>query len=253
MRADRFEKILNIITQNKSAKVSELSSLLGVTEKTIRQDLTQLEEMNMISRVHGGAILKREMHDIFPVGMRKSKNSSEKERIAFAAASLVEDGDLIILDSGSTILPIVQYIDKNAFVITNDLFIANALLEKPNLTLFMIGGRLNTQQNTSPNFIGKSTVNAILNYTANKAFIGTSTISFDKGLMIFSDAIMDIKKAMIKISEKVIVLADHSKFNKSAFSTFASLDEIDMIIVDKALTNNEKEILESHNIIVKTV
>lgn len=253
MQAARLESIMNIIAQNKSVKVSELSERLGVTEKTIRQDLNKLKDMNMVSRVHGGAMIQNDVNEIFPVSVRKTKNFDIKERLARAAAAMIEDGDVIILDSGSTVLPMTQYIEKNVIVITNDLYVANRLLGKSNVSLYMIGGQLNPQSNSSYNFIGKASLAMLQRCTANKAFIGTSAVNFKRGLMVFSDAEAEMKRAMIETASQVIVLADHSKFNKSAFSSFATLDDIDMMIVDSSITRDEILALNAHKITVKTI
>ena len=121
MKEKRLEEITKFLGSNGSAEVSQLSALLKVTEKTIRQDLVALEEKGILERVHGGAKIKNNINDIYPFPKRRrDQNLQSKRSIAKAALSFIEDGDILILDSGSTTLELAKILDKKVSVITND-------------------------------------------------------------------------------------------------------------------------------------
>ena len=139
----RLEMITRILGQTRSVDVTDLSQHLGVTAKTIRQDLAKLEGLGLLERVHGGAVLKQNENGIYPIQQRKQKNLAEKERIAKAALAYMEDGETIILDGGSTTLQLARLLGERRIVaITNDLLIAKELLGKENVTLYLTGGKL---------------------------------------------------------------------------------------------------------------
>ena len=142
MQAKRLEYITKLLEENGSVEVSELSKVFRVTEKTIRQDLLKLEELQIAKRVHGGAMIKKDGSEIFPIVSRKTKHTDEKLKIAQKALSLIEDGDTIILDSGSTTFELAKILNKNVIVITNDPFIAHELMDHEKVTLYTTGGLL---------------------------------------------------------------------------------------------------------------
>ena len=120
MLAKRLTEIMNILEKEETASVSYLAKQCGVTEKTIRQDLDKLVKLNMATRVHGGAFLTNSCSEIYPVLARKQKYISEKRLIAQTALELIEDGDTIFLDAGSTVLELARLLNKDVIVITND-------------------------------------------------------------------------------------------------------------------------------------
>src|SRR5699024_12256490 len=123
---ERKKKLLEFLKQNRASTVSELASLFQVHEATIRRDLTKLEKQGLMKRTHGGVMLEKEVHSELPFQERESIHYEEKRRIGRRAAALIEDGDNIILDSGTTTLHIAKAIrnKRNLTVITNDINIA---------------------------------------------------------------------------------------------------------------------------------
>lgn len=250
MRTKRLETITSMLESQGNVEVSELSALLKVTEKTIRQDLTTLEKMGLAVRVHGGATLPSGISEIYPIPSRKQKHLDEKKEIASKAISLIDDGDIIILDSGSTTLELAKLLDKQVIVITNDPIIAHTLLYNEKITLFSTGGKLRREFGFT--YAGRDAIRMLNNYHANKCFIGTSAFDTEQGLMVFSSEEGEVKRAIMRASAQTICLADYSKFNKTAFFTFAAPSEIDTIVTDNRITEQDLHVLQSLGIRIIT-
>lgn len=243
----RLEEITKILGQDGSADVQALSRRLNVTAKTIRQDLAKLEELGLLERVHGGAILKQNGNGVYPIKQRKQQYLPEKERIARAALQYIEDGDAIILDGGSTTLQLAKLLgDKQIVVITHDMLIATELLSKENVTLYMTGGKL--RRDGVYTLLGREAERTIRKYNAAKLFLGTSALDFKQGLMVLSDDEAEIKRAMIASAKMVICLIDSSKFHKTALTSFASLKDLQVLITDVRLPDKDQEHLRSQGI-----
>ena len=233
--AKRMEEITKILERDGSVDVNNLSKSLGVTAKTIRQDFDRLEEIGLLERVHGGAVLKQNGNGIYPIQQRKQRNLAEKVRIAEAALALIDEGDTVILDGGSTTLELAKRLgEKRVVVVTNDLLIAGELLQKEGVTLYVTGGKLRREGIFT--LLGREAERTVRKYNANKLFLGTSALDFAQGLMVLSEDEAEIKKAMIASATRVIALVDHSKFHKLAFVSFATLREVDLVITDSRVT-----------------
>ena len=238
--SQRHEIILDYLRKNSIADVKTLSSLLNVTQKTVRLDLDALQERGLLTRVHGGAIYRAADGSSFSVSARRSQNIPQKQQIAAYALSLIEDNDTVYLDDGSTCLALAQLLgEQKIAVITNDLKIASELAPKENITLFVTGGMIKRDGNS---FIMASddTVHMIRRHRINKAFISTSTISISDGLMIYYYGDTTIKKAAIQNATKVYCLADSSKFNKIAFQSFAGIGDFDEIVTDSGIDEDTR-------------
>jgi len=218
----RLEEIARILEREKTIDVNALSTRLGVTGKTIRQDLAKLEEIGLLERVHGGAVLKQNGNGIYPIQQRKQLHLEEKDRIAQAALEYIEEDDTIILDGGSTTLQLARRLgDKRIVAITNDLPIASELLNKENVTLYVTGGKLRREGVFT--LLGRDAERTISRHHASKLFLATSALDFAQGLMVLSEDEAEVKRAMVAAAKKVICLVDYSKFHKLAFISFASL------------------------------
>jgi DeoR family fructose operon transcriptional repressor len=248
----RLEEIVKKLEKDGSVEVNDLCKIFTVTGKTIRQDLAKLEEMSILERFHGGAILKQNGTSIFPIKQRKQHNLEEKKRIATAAQKYIVERDIIIIDGGSTNLEIAKGMgDKQVIVITNDLIIAGELLNKDNITLYVTGGKLRREGIFT--LLGRDAEKMIQKYNANKLFLGTSALDFKQGLTVFSAEEVEVKRAMINSAREVICLADYSKFHQLAFASFASLDDIDVLITDNRITIEDQAFLQKKKIKLEIV
>lgn len=227
---ERRLKIAEIISKDKSISVSELSKLFNVSESTIRRDLHVLEEKGFIQRTHGGAILKTGTH-YEPAFFEKEEVELEaKRKIGKIAASLIEEGDTILLDSGTTTLEIARNLkNMRLTVVTNSPLIAIELSKYEDIELIVTGG---IQRWRTKALVGPIAEMVIKQFKVDKAFIGTNAISFEDGLMTPDLIEANTKKAMIEVASEVYVVADHTKFGKKSFVKFADLKDITAIITD---------------------
>lgn len=246
MKAKRLEEITKYLGLNGSAEVSQLSALLHVTEKTIRQDLVALEEMGILERVHGGAKIKNNINDIYPFPIRRrDQNIQEKKAIAKTALTFIEDGDILILDSGSTTFELAKILNKKVSVITNDPIISYVLLSKENILLFCTGGELRREGGLA--YTGTSVIKALDKHHATKCFLAATAFDANHGPMVFSSQEGEIKRAFIESSDRIFLMIDYSKFNQSALYTFASISDIQNIITDTHIPKEEiKKLQEKH-------
>lgn len=248
----RLEEIVKTLERDGSVDVNALCETFKVTGKTIRQDLTKLEEMGFIERFHGGAILKQNGTSIFPIKQRKQRNLEEKKRIGAAAQKYINERDIVIIDGGSTNLEIAKGLgDKPIIAITNDLIIAGELINKENVTLYVTGGKL--RREGAFTLLGRDAEKMVQKYNANKLFLGTSALDFEQGLTVFSVEEAELKRAMIVSVKQVVCLADYSKFHQLAFTSFATLDDIDVLITDDRITAEDQGFLRKKKIQLEVV
>ncbi len=230
--ADRQQKIREMITQNGVVRVNELSDLFQVSVLTIRRDLDALEQLGILERSHGGAVLRQSM-SVEPLFSQKERQQrEEKERIGIAAASMIDEGDMVLINSGSTTLQVIRALrDKNVTIITNN--IAAALVaEEAAFDIVFLGGNYRTQ---SHSVAGNFAQLALERVYANKLIIGVDGFSFSHGLTtpIMQEA--EITRAMIdKTVGKVIVVAASSKMGIVSNFKTASVERIDCLVTDRA-------------------
>ncbi|MDN4070122.1 DeoR/GlpR family DNA-binding transcription regulator [Paenibacillus vini] len=228
----RYEKIMEVLLTNKEVTVAELSDRLGVTGKTIREDLTRLEEQGLIIRVHGGAVLAQgDQFGILPAKEPLIKHAEEKADIARKALAHIQEGDIIALDGGSTTLEIARRLDNRPMtVITNDVYIISELAAKDHIRLVVPGGyRVRNM------LAGPEATDYVKQLNIQKAFISATGIHPEHGLSIYTGDLIEFKRALIDTAREVIAVINHHKFGQTALRTFASLNEITQIITDGAL------------------
>lgn len=247
----RLDKITEVLYENGFVDIKELAKQLAVSEKTIRLDLDKLQETGILERVHGGAKLKSIDNNYGPIAMRRYKYLEQKNAIALKALEYIDDNDIIYLDDGSTCLALAKVLNKKVTVISNDLSIINELSNKSNISLYIAGGEVK-RNDASYISVGGDTISFIKKHCVNKAFISTSTISVDKGLMMFEHGDVSIKRAVIESASKVICLADSSKFDNVAFNSFADINEIDMFITDGEISAKHKQMLKNAKAVIVT-
>ena len=232
----RFERILDILLKEKKISVGELSSRLGVSEVTIRKDLTELEKQGRLLRRYGGAVPAENPLQVVSHLKRVSQRQDEKHRIAKCAAAMIKDGENILLDAGSTILALAKELHgREIRVVTNNIAVVNELVGDEKISVEVIGGTL---RKASEAMVGPRACKALENIRVDKVFLGCS--GFDPALGFSSQNAVEAetKQKMLKCAPEIIVLADHTKFSRPAFANFAKLDEITKIITDKKLNDN---------------
>lgn len=231
---DRHQAILKWLSERSSLKVVDLAAKLEVSEGTIRNDLTALEEQNLLRRVRGGAIPKNG-RAIYPISNNRAQvHASEKKRIAQWAAELVNDGEVIFLDAGTTVLHMAPFLqDRRAItVLTNQLETAQILARDPSKTVILVGGVVKTDGTAVKGQIG---LEVLKNLHIATAFISCVACSLESGLM---EADMDeaaYKEQVVKSAVNVVALLDSSKFGKLSLKAFAKLEQIGHIVTDDGI------------------
>lgn len=227
---ERQEKIMTTLEQDGSVKVNELSEHFNVSEATIRRDLQEMENKKLLVRTHGGAV-KFDITNFEPTfSDKKNKKNVEKIAIGKLAASMIKDGDTIILDSGTTTLEIAKHItNENLTVITNSIDIAAELINKNKIELFIPGGVIRASTRA---MVGQLSEAAYKNFKVDKAFIGANGIAIKEGITTPNFVEAQTKKAMINAANKIIVVSDNSKFDNVCLSVICPIEEITAIITN---------------------
>lgn len=228
----RRTEILNLIQEDGHAKVQKLSKIFKVSDVTIRQDLEELEKMGYVQREHGGAFLK-DVGTFAKTGQLFNKSHmDEKIAIAKTAAGLVNEGETIILDSGSTTTELVRQLVgyKSLNVLTNALNIAMMLGENPGISLLVSGGEFKAP---TLSLTGEIAAKLFKGIHVNKLFLATAGISTEDFLLTYpSLSDLSVKSAMIRAASKVYLLADSSKIGRPSFASLGRISLIDTLITD---------------------
>ncbi|UQD52363.1 DeoR family transcriptional regulator [Bacillus methanolicus] len=222
---ERHQLILQLLKEKQTVKIQELVDLTKTSESTIRRDLTQLEKGKFLKRIHGGAARLQGKLQEPSMTEKSSKNLHEKRQIAQYAAQLVEEGDCIYLDAGSTVLEMIPYLPKDIVVVTNGLMHLGALLDR-NITTYIIGG---FAKRTTNAVIGRGAVASLELYRFDKCFMGVNGIHPEFGYTTPDQEEAFIKQTAISLSREAFVLADSSKFSEIAFAKFGDLHEATII------------------------
>ncbi|UCG26324.1 MAG: DeoR/GlpR transcriptional regulator [Chloroflexota bacterium] len=234
----RRQQILEIVERKQSATVADLCDTLDVSEVTIRRDLRHLSDQQLIRRVHGGAVASRGRNYEPPTIIRAATNKNQKEAIALEACKLVNEGDSIALDVGTTTLALAQQLVglSNLTIITASLPIANVLVESPRSRLILTGGVVRVQEHS---MIGHIAARTYQDFHLDKAFVGVGGMHLSAGLTEYNQDDTLIKQAMMQHAKQIIVLADSSKLGRTCFMTIAPLDGIDILVTDSGIRSRD--------------
>jgi DeoR/GlpR family transcriptional regulator of sugar metabolism len=240
--AERQRKIVDIVNERSSIRVTELSNIFGVTEETIRRDLEKLEKENLLRRSHGGAVSIEENQSETSYIEREIINAAEKRAIAIEAIKRIEPGDQIVLDASTTAWYMAKELpDMRLTVVTNSIKVAIELSKKDQIRVISTGGSLLSQ---SLSYVGPLAERSLSMYHVNKAFLSCKGVHLEKGLSDFNELQALVKKKMMEIADKTVLMVDSSKFGVRAFSQISSLSNIDYIITDTKVEDSVKKLLE---------
>lgn len=247
LQNQRRDKILELIREDGHAKVTELSRIFKVTEVTIRQDLEALEQEGFIIREHGGAYLKDIDRNVRNFEVQNKDNLTEKQLIARKAVEFIEDGDTIILDSGSTTTEIARLITgyRNLTVITNALNIAIILGAQTGINVIVTGGEFKAP---TISLTGQAAADFFHNLHVDKLFLATAGIALKSGLTYPGISDICVKRAMIESADVIYLVADSSKIGKNSFASLGAVSLIDFLITDSKIKSVDVEWLKSHDI-----
>jgi DeoR family transcriptional regulator of aga operon len=240
---ERRNKIQEILNQHNRILVAEMSALLATSSVTIRKDLAILEKRGLLKRVHGGAMLTNPSIIDLALTEKEHLHAKQKDRIARAAEQLISDGEVIILDSGSTTTAIARRLKskKGITIITNAVNIAWELAASEN-EVILIGG---TVRRKSFSLVGPISEEAIARLAAGKLFLGVDGIHFDCGFTTPNLLEANINRLMLKSAVEIIVVADSSKFGKKSMGVIADITVAHKIITDDHITEKDLQRLRS--------
>ena len=233
---ERRALILQLLEQKDEVLVTQLSKDTGISEVTIRKDLTILQNRNLLIRTRGGAMRKpvENQNEDTAIDTKRLFNFKEKARIGEEAAKLIKDGDFIMLDSGTTTLEVARHLDgfRNLHILTNSMNIATELMGYKRFDVVLLGGNVRVN---SQSVVGPLALSTLRNFSGYKLFLGVDSFSIENGVSTPNMEEALINQVMIQQAAKVIAVFDSSKFNKRSFMHIADVHQLDCIITDRAI------------------
>ena len=241
---ERIEQILKILKEKGSISVNELADIFQVSTATIRSDLTKMDAAGLVTRTHGGAIMGASVLREPPIVERV--HDDKKRLIAQKALEFVHERDIILVDTGTTMVAFAQALAESDIdeltVFSNDLDVIRILEEKEHFSLSLLGGKV---RNGFHYCFGNEIENELANYHFSTLFLASSAIHSIHGLTTENLELARIKSEMIRASVNVILLADSSKVGNIHFRKFAALSDVDTLIMDRSLSTDDEKLLGS--------
>jgi DeoR/GlpR family transcriptional regulator of sugar metabolism len=245
--AQRRERIQEYLTVHQIVRTADLMDLLETSEATVRRDLEWLEQKGFLERTHGGAILNQRVIFEQEYQQRAQHFPEEKKRIGELAASLIEDGDIVFINSGTTATQVLQHIrrDLRITVFTNNV---NAALElgDPGFHYYLTGGEFQSRSNSLAGRFALDNLNLVF---ANKVILGVDGISLKHGCTVPTNPEAEVVRKMIDQTKgQVIVVADRSKWGAVSNFPIATVDEVDKFVTDEGFPKSAVEELSEHSV-----
>lgn len=223
----REERILDLLAEGQDTSVSGLSSILGVSQVTVRNDLKNLDSKGLVVKTHGSALYAGHPQ----IAERQNANSQQKEAIAKAAAQLVRDGDSLMVCNGTTVALVVRYLlgKKNISVVTNSLLLLPYARVNGGLNVTFVGGEYRAAAEA---LSGPEAARQIRDYHVKTAFLGTDGLTIEHGLTTGLPENAEIVRSMCSQADKTVLVVDSSKFGNKGFVKILNVDDVDVIITD---------------------
>lgn len=245
MKLQRIQQIENYIQQQGSISLDELCRVFNVSKNTIRRDINELEKRGTLKKVYGGVVYVE--NSLVSFENRTIHNQKEKEQIGKRAAALIDEDDLIYIDSGTTTSQILNHIDPELpfTLLTNNLDIINLAAAMKNVQLILIG---NSYKRKTRSFVGIEDEAVVTRYNINKAFMAATGVSITSGLTNSDLMEYRIKKMIVQRTKDIYLLADRSKFDHSTLLTYSPLESIKGIVTTREIPEKYVEFCESHSV-----
>jgi DeoR family transcriptional regulator of aga operon len=231
---ERHKLILDKLEKDGFVSVNDLSKEFQVSAVTIRKDLKLLEERKLLFRSHGRAIPSNPYITDHHVSIKEKINTDQKQQIANAARKTIQPNDTIIMASGTSVIEFARQIAEmeKLTVVSASLNTSLILSKNPNIDVIQLGGSVRTN---SSSVIGPIGEKMLAEFTFTKLFMGVDGIDLDYGLTTTNAMEASLNKVMINAAQRIIVLADSSKFGRKGFGRICGLEEVDQIITDKGI------------------
>jgi DeoR family transcriptional regulator, fructose operon transcriptional repressor len=237
----RRQKLFELITRQGYATLDELARELAVSESTIRRDLESLDVAGSIKRTHGGAVYTGEVRSMPPFDERTATAVAEKRAIGAAAAALLEDGDTVLLDGGTTTLEVARaLIGRRLQVVTNSLPIAQLLASSQQIDLILLGGYVYPRTGVA---LGPLAIGTMQKIRVRTAILGAGGIVAE-GIYNSNSLLVETERQMMACGQEVMIVADHSKIGRLALARLCGLDEVNRVVVDSLISADQRAILD---------
>lgn len=245
----RWSALLEMLTRDGRIEVEPAAAALGASAATIRRDLDELARQQMVTRTHGGAVINAIAYDL-PLRYKAARRAPEKERIAHAAAALVKAGEVVGLNGGTTTTEVARALATRAdlssgggteialTVVTNALNIANELVVRRHVKLVVTGG---VARPASYELIGPLATELLAEIALDRVFIGVDAIDVSNGATAHHEGEASINRVLARRAQQVVVVADSSKLARRAFARICPVRDIDVLVTDKAATDELTE------------
>src|SRR5258706_374012 len=227
----RQEQVLRLLKERTTASISEIAGQVGVSEMTVRRDLLQLSETGHVIRIPGGARITRSITFERDFTDRLQKMAAAKDRIGRLAASLIEEGDSVVLDSGTTTLSIARHLrrHRNVVVFTFSLAVLEELMPVDSVRVEVTGG---TYRRNSHDLIGAAANDSLIKLCAAKVFFGAAAVSFSRGVMVYDP---EAPRALLQSARERVLVVDSSKIGIEDLYHFSPLSSCDLILTDSGV------------------
>jgi DeoR family fructose operon transcriptional repressor len=245
--AQRRDKIQEYLSVHEIARTADLMDLLEASEATVRRDLEWLEQKGILERTHGGAILNQRVIFEQEYQQRVKNFPEEKKRIGELAATLIEDGDIVFINSGTTATQVLQHIPRSSriTVFTNNVS-AFVDIGDPGYHLFLTGGEFQARSNS---LAGRFALDNLGLVFANKAILGVDGISLKHGCTVPTNPEAEVVRKMIERTKgQVIIVADHSKWGGVSNFPVASMDDVDKLVTDADFSKQAKKEIAEYSV-----
>lgn len=253
MRVERINEIEKYILEHGSATSDKLCEIFRISKNTLLRDLNILSEKGTVKKVYGGVTAVTQSYpvkELLPFNDRTTKNIDLKNRIARQAASHIQPGDTVFVDTGTSTLSILNYISQmqGLTVITNSVQFMYRVLNFPNINVIALPGILN--HNTA-SMVGVSCISSLTSYNISKAFMACTAASLQSGVTNATSEEYEVKKVAMAQSLEHYLLIDHTKFGQTSLMTYSQLRDFEFIITDQMPENDYIHHFKAHNIVLE--
>lgn len=241
----RRKVVLELIAKQGFASLGEIVSAIGVSESTVRRDVESLDQMGLVKRIHGGAVLMGELRSLPGLDERAGSARLEKAAIGRATADLISDGESVLLDGGTTTLEVARALaERHVQIVTNSLPIAQLLAASKSADLILIGGYVYPRTGVA---LGPLAMAQLKDIHVQKTIMGAGGIT-SEGVFNHNLLLVETQRAMIDCGEELIFTVDRSKFGRRALSWLCPLERASLVVTDSAIAGEQALMLDREGV-----
>lgn len=246
MKEERRKQMGDMIAKHHSVSMEQLRQTFGVSMNTVRSDVAYLINTGAVEKIYGGV----RVNDHKPVPLFTSRadlHPQQKLQIARLAETLIQDGDIVFIDAGTTTMHLIDCLDnrKHITIVTANLYVIQKAFAKENVKLVVLPGALNRRTNSASDV---STLEYLSRYQFNKAFMGVSGVSQDGMLNVSTYIEYELKRTALSHSDETYLLVDASKFGGTGLMSYGKLEDMRCVITDSDCPETVKEYCKKHSL-----